>query len=328
MLGRELSELEAQLRFPLLHHGVPSGIAHVGKRVHEIFVHLTRDQYKDKNSVTEDKVTFAHALSDAANDAMRWNMDHQVAFRIKVASGLSTYDAGWGVVVAEDTTDAEKRAYMETHKRPQGRVFQIHRVQRGDVVDEGGGKRRRLCIPTVYAGIAWMSLLEARMACLMEHLGMRFDLGKTVAVSFRLHATGHYVSKDYHLDMWLPDLGAHVEIKPAEPTDKALCQAEAACVATKEVVYILWGDPRQCPHALGDPDPTTTAHAQGVRGLRFVWSDRLHRPRMERGVCFMSEEGEHGRDRGFLAVRDAPHDVRVYHRFVVRAYEAVAATDF
>ena len=328
MLGHEISELETAARFPLLDKGVPSGIAHVGPRVHEIFVNISRGQYKDRNRVTEDHVEFAHALSDEANDAMRWNMEHDVAFRIKVADGVQTFDAGWGVVTAEDSTDETKAAFMTKHRVPQGKVFQIKRVNDADDVNEHGGKQRKICLPTIYLGIQWMSLLEARVACLFHALGFDVQIGRDVPITFTMLPGGAPVSKEYTLDLYIPNLEAHIEVKPVQPTDKALLQAEATCTATKQSVYILYGDPRICPCALGDPDATTTEHALGIQGVRFSWSPRLQSVRIEHSVCFMSDTDSERGDYAILAPREGPRDMRVYHRLVKSAYLAVASTVF
>ncbi len=89
-------------------------------------------------------------------------------------------------------------------------------------------------IETVYKGYRFRSRLEARWAVFFDALGVRWEYEKE---GYDLGPAGWYLP-----DFWLPDLGAFVEVKGAEPTSEETKLCDILRQQTGAPVIIVHGE--------------------------------------------------------------------------------------
>lgn len=97
-------------------------------------------------------------------------------------------------------------------------------------------------IDTEYNGFRFRSRLEARWAVFMDAMGVRYEYERE----------GYDLDGLLYLpDFWLPQLNAHLEIKPVEPTEQEQEKVIRLASHTGGLVYIMIGQP-ECPNVGGN----------------------------------------------------------------------------
>lgn len=104
------------------------------------------------------------------------------------------------------------------------------------------GNRQIKAIPTVYRGIEFDSRTEAKWACFLDHLVIRWE---------REHEGFVLPNGEWYLiDYWLPDLQFYMEIKGPGFTEAETRRCAEVCVGTGFPVLMLAGGPQNQPYEM------------------------------------------------------------------------------
>jgi hypothetical protein len=121
-------------------------------------------------------------------------------------------------------------------------------------------------IETEYRGYRFRSRAEARWAVFFD----------TAGVGYRYEADGFQMGRRRYLpDFFLPHLQAWVEIKGPEPTDEERQKAWWLSQATRQTVYVFWGEmpyPRSWFEEGGGPPDGSWGN--GLSALAFFGTPR------------------------------------------------------
>ena len=109
-------------------------------------------------------------------------------------------------------------------------------------------------LESLYRGFRFRSRLEARWAVFMDAMGVAFEYEREA-----YDLDGMY----YLPDFWLPEMKAHLEIKPESPTDEEEEKMRRLVAHTKRWGYTCIGSPEV---------PDSTSSYDGGAHV-FIWND-------------------------------------------------------
>lgn len=133
-------------------------------------------------------------------------------------------------------------------------------------------------IPTVYRGFLFRSRLEARWAVFMD----------TMDVKFVYEPEGYDLDGLWYLpDFWLPQMKAHLEIKPDTLSAEEQEKATRLATFSKLPVFVMEGQP-ECPTDSNwyhnESQATLALPSEGKDGrgdIHYIWCECPHCHRCE-----------------------------------------------
>ena len=322
--GVQINKSEAKHIFG---DSVGKGIIHDGTNVKHIFVTFGKASKYD-NEITDSTLLYCYSPADPDNDAMRSTFKAGLTFPVKVAADGGTETFFWGNAIIKDLVDPTPRPPGKACRYVIDKVddnMPIEDCMRETKVQKTGAR----CVR--HLGIEYDSVLEARHAVMMQHLGIWFVRPTPVLLGLEIRkADGSWISKSYNPDFKLQG-DVYVEIKPQQPYDVALQLCIAACRKYHCTILCLYHSEFHCPFAkeasAGDAGGDY-GHAGGICGEKFSWDDAAQDVVHEANVTYMAEDLEDGTTVATIGPRKGPLDDRVYHPKVLAAYEAARSATF